>query len=149
MSCFLAANEKFHLVSFLLKVRAKVFSFFFSYCCFILFWDKISCSQGWPWSCYVTNYGLEFLILLPSPPKCRDDRSAPPHWLFSGSSVCRIPILDNIGILTIQTQYIFSLYGFDSRALAFMPTKTVKKRPQKKAWMAFCSFFFYLIQNLL
>lgn len=33
----------------------------------ILFGDKVSCSPGWPGTCYVAKAGLELLIFLPTP----------------------------------------------------------------------------------
>lgn len=49
-------------------------SFFFLFFHFLVFrgffWDKISCSPGWPWNCCVLKDNLKLLILLSLPQKC-------------------------------------------------------------------------------
>ena len=50
----------------------------------IFFWDKVSYSPGWSLTYYVAKAGLELLILLPVPSRCRDDRhvSLSPDEIF-------------------------------------------------------------------
>lgn len=36
---------------------------------FFCFWDKISCSPGWPWTLRVVKAAMELWIYLPPPPK--------------------------------------------------------------------------------
>lgn len=42
-----------------------------------LVFKTVSCIPGWPPTPYITSGHLDFLVLSPPPPQCRDDRRAP------------------------------------------------------------------------
>jgi hypothetical protein len=42
-----------------------------------VFWDSVSCSPGWPQTCFIAEDDFELLILLPTSPKVRDYKCVP------------------------------------------------------------------------
>ena len=47
-----------------------------------VFWDRVSCSPGWPQTHYVAEDDLELLTLCPPLPKCEEYRHEPPIKVY-------------------------------------------------------------------